>query len=96
MNVRYLIIILFYYEFEKVGENIKAKIKTTQHMESIAPDNIKKKSSFEIKIFKNIILKFFLKINKNLYKLLSIKEVAQLFTNGGGGGVKIGEERTTL
>ena len=60
-------------------------------MESIAPDNIKKKSSFEIKIFKNIILKFFLKINKNLYKLLSIKEVAQLLTHRGG-ELKIGEE----
>jgi len=77
------LIYLFYCKFKKVGENIKAKIKTTQHMESIAPDNIKKKSSFEIKFFKNIILKFFLKINKNLYKLLSIKEVAQLLTNGG-------------
>ena len=65
-------------------------------MKSIAPDNIKKKSSFKIKFFKTIILKFFLKINKNLYKLLSIKEVAQLFTSGGGGEVKIGEERTTL
>ena len=71
-------------KFKKVGENIKAKIKTTQLMKSIAPDNIKKKSSFKIKFFKTIILKFFLKINKNLYKLLSIKEVAQLFTNGGG------------
>ena len=61
-------------------------------MKSVAPDNIKKKSSFKIKFFKNIILKFFLIINKNLYKLLSIKEVAQLLTNGGGGGLKIGEE----
>ena len=51
-------------------------------MKSIAPDNIKKKSSFKIKFFKTIILKFFPKINKNLYKLLSIIEVAQLFTSG--------------
>jgi hypothetical protein len=65
-------------------------------MKSITPDNIKKKSSFKANFFKTIILKFFLKTNKNLYKLLSIKEVAQLFTNGGGGEVKIGEERTTL
>jgi hypothetical protein len=53
-------------------------------MTSIAPDNIKKKSSFKIKFFKTIILKFFPKINKNLYQLLSIIEVAQLFTNGVG------------
>jgi hypothetical protein len=63
-------------------------------MKSIAPDNIKKKSSFKIKFFKTIILKFFLKKNKNLCKILSIKEVAQLFTSGGGEReqVKIGEE----
>ena len=59
MNVWYLIITLFYYEFKKVGENIKAKIKTTQLIKSIAPDNKKKKSFFKIKVFKTIILKFF-------------------------------------
>ena len=51
-------------------------------MKSIAPDNIKMESSFKIKFFKNIILNSFSKTNKNLYKLLSIKEVAQLFTSG--------------
>ena len=61
MNVWYLIITLFYYEFKKVGENIKAKIKTTQLMKSAAPDSIKIKSSFKIKFFKTIILKFFVK-----------------------------------
>jgi len=86
------LIYLFYCKFKKVGENIKAKIKTTQLMKSIAPDNIKKKSSFKVKFFKTIILKCFLKTNKNLYKILSIKEVAQLFTSGGRGEVQIGEE----
>jgi hypothetical protein len=52
-------------------------------MKSKAPDSIKMESSFKINFFKTIIIKFFSKTNKNIYKLLPIKEVAQLFTSGG-------------
>ena len=46
---------------------MKAKIKTTQLIKSIAPDNIKIKSCFKINLFKTFILNFFLKTSLSPY-----------------------------